>query len=206
MIKELNWRYAAKKLNGDELPKEKLDKILEATRLSASSYGLQPFTIIVVKDHELKLRLKAAAYNQEQISTASEVLVFCVPTSITEADIQEYIDLVASKRGMDVENLAGFKQMMVSTVLQLSAEDQQQWAAKQAYISLGTALVAAAMEEVDSCPMEGFDAAQFGAILELDKHNLKAVVIMPLGYRSPDDATANYKKVRKATDVLYVRK
>jgi len=206
MIEDLQWRYATKKMNAEELPKEKLDIILEATRLSASSYGLQPFTILVVKDHELKLKLKAAAYSQDQLDTCSEVLVFCVPTSITESMIDDYVQLVADTRGMTVEDLAGLKQMMVGTILKLSAEEQQQWSAKQAYISLGTALVAAAIEKVDACPMEGFDAVQFGEILELEKHNLKAVVIMPVGYRSPDDATANYKKVRKAKDVLFLHK
>lgn len=206
MIQDLQWRYATKKMNGEQIPNEKLDKILEATRLSASSYGLQPFTIVVVQDKELKLRLQAAAYNQEQVGTASEVLVFCIPTSITSADVDQYIALVASERGLTVEDLAGFKQMIASTVLELTAEQQQQWSAKQAYISLGTALATAAQERIDSCPMEGFDTAQFDEILELEKQGLKSLVIMPLGYRSSDDATANYKKVRKATDVLYIRK
>lgn len=206
MIQDLQWRYATKKMNEEQVPSDKLNNILEAIRLTATSYGLQPFTVLVVKDNELKLRLKAAAYGQEQIATASEVLVFCVPTSITEATIDEYINLTATTRGMDVEMLAGFKQMMVGTVLPLSADQQQQWATKQAYIALGTGLAAAAQEKVDSCPMEGFDAAQFGEILELDKHDLKAVVIMPVGYRSTDDATANYKKVRKSTETLFVQK
>ena len=206
MIQDLQWRYATKKMNGEQIPTDKLDKILEATRLSASSYGLQPFTIIVVSDKELKLRLKAAAYNQEQVGTASEVLVFCIPTSITLADVDQYIALTVSERGLTVEDLAGLKQMIVSTILELTAEQQQEWSAKQAYISLGTAMATAAQERIDACPMEGFDAAQFGEILELEKHGLKAVVILPLGYRSPDDASAQDKKVRKATDVLYMRK
>ena len=206
MIQDLQWRYATKKMNGEQIPTDKLDKILEATRLSASSYGLQPFTIIVVSDKELKLRLKAAAYNQEQVGTASEVLVFCIPTSITLADVDQYIALTVSERGLTVEDLAGLKQMIVSTILELTAEQQQEWAAKQAYISLGTAMATAAQERIDACPMEGFDAAQFGEILELEKYGLKAVVILPLGYRSPDDESAHFKKVRKATDVLYIRK
>lgn len=206
MIQDLQWRYATKKMNGEEIPTDKLNKILEATRLSASSYGLQPFTIVVVKDNDLKLKLQAAAYNQEQIGTASEVLVFCIPTSITQADVDQYIALLASERGITVEDVAGFKQMIEGTVLKLTAEQQQQWSAKQAYISLGTALATAAQERIDSCPMEGFDAVQFGEILGLESQGLKAIVILPLGYRSPDDASAHYKKVRKATDVLYIRK
>ena len=206
MIQDLQWRYATKKMNEEQVPKEKLDNILEAIRLSATSYGLQPFKVLVVKDNELKLKLKAASYGQEQVSTASEVLVFCIPTAITQAAIDEYINLTATTRGMDVELLAGFKSTMEGAILSLTAEQQQQWAAKQAYIALGTGLAAAAQEKVDACPMEGFDAAQFGEILELDKLNLKAVVIMPVGFRSADDETANYKKVRKSTETLFVRK
>ncbi len=203
LIQDLNWRYATKNMNGETVSSEKLDAILAATNLAATSYGLQPFTVLVVSNEETKAKLQAAAYGQPQVGNSSSVLVFTVPLKITAADIEAFINLVATTRNMPVEALDGYKGMILSTVGALPAEQQQIWSAKQAYIALGTALAAAAEQKVDACPMEGFDAAQFDEILGLTEKGLKSVVIMPVGYRAADDATAEYIKVRKPESELF---
>ena len=203
LIQDLNWRYATKNMSGETVSAEKLHTILAATNLAASSYGLQPFTIIVVSNEETKLKLQAAAYGQPQVGSSSAVLVFTVPLKITTADIEGFIQLVATTRSIPVETLDGYKEMILSTVGALPAEQQQIWSAKQAYIGLGTALAAAAEQKVDACPMEGFDATQFDEILGLREKGLKSVVIMPLGYRSTSDATAQHIKVRKPESELF---
>lgn len=203
LIQDLNWRYATKNMNGETVSDEKLTAILKATNLAATSYGLQPFTILVVSNKEIKLKLQEAAYGQAQVGSSSAVLVFAVPLKITTADIEGFINLVATTRSMPVEALDGYKGMILGTVGALPAEQQQIWSAKQAYIALGTALAAAAEQKVDACPMEGFDAAQFDEILGLTEKGLKSVVIMPVGYRSADDATAKYIKVRKPESELF---
>ena len=203
LIQDLNWRYATKNMNGETVSDEKLTAILKATNLAATSYGLQPFTILVVSNKEIKLKLQEAAYGQAQVGSSSAVLVFAVPLKITTADIEGFINLVATTRTMPVEALDGYKGMILGTVGALPAEQQQIWSAKQAYIALGTALAAAAEQKVDACPMEGFDASQFDEILGLTEKGLKSVVIMPVGYRSADDATAKYIKVRKLESELF---
>lgn len=203
LIQDLNWRYATKNMNGETVSDEKLTAILKATNLAATSYGLQPFTILVVSNKEIKLKLQEAAYGQAQVGSSSAVLVFAVPLKITTADIEGFINLVATTRSMPVEALDGYKGMILGTVGALPAEQQQIWSAKQAYIALGTALAAAAEQKVDACPMEGFDAAQFDEILGLTEKGLKSLVIMPVGYRSADDATAKYIKVRKLESELF---
>ena len=203
LIQDLNWRYATKNMNGETVSDEKLTAILKATNLAATSYGLQPFTILVVSNKEIKLKLQEAAYGQAQVGSSSAVLVFAVPLKITTADIEGFINLVATTRSMPVEALDGYKGMILGTVGALPAEQQQIWSARQAYIALGTALAAAAEQKVDACPMEGFDAAQFDEILGLTEKGLKSVVIMPVGYRSADDATAKYIKVRKLESELF---
>lgn len=203
LIQDLNWRYAAKKLNGQTVSAQQLDAILQATNLSATSYGLQPFTIIVVSNEEVKQKLQAAAYGQAQIGTASHVFVFTIPEKLTEADVQAYIDNIADTRKIPAEALNGFKEMMLGTVKGLTDEQLQTWSAKQAYIALGTALAAAAEQKVDSCPMEGFDHAQYDEILGLKAKGLKSVVMMPIGFRADDDAAAHYIKVRKAESELF---
>ena len=203
LIQDLNWRYATKNMNGETVSDEKLTAILTATNLTATSYGLQPFTILVVDNKEIKSKLQEAAYGQTQVGSSSAVLVFAVPLKITTADIEGFINLVATTRSMPVEALDGYKGMILNTIGALPAEQQQVWSAKQAYIALGTALAAAAEQKVDACPMEGFDAVKFDEILGLTEKGLKSVVIMPIGYRSADDTTANYLKVRKPESELF---
>ena len=203
LIQDLNWRYATKNMNGETVSDEKLTAILKATNLAATSYGLQPFTILVVSNKEIKLKLQEAAYGQAQVGSSSAVLVFAVPLKITTADIEGFINLVATTRSMPVEALDGYKGMILGTVGALPAEQQQIWSAKQAYIALGTALAAAAEQKVDACPMEGFDAVKFDEILGLTEKGLKSLVIMPVGYRSADDVTAKYIKVRKPESELF---
>ncbi len=203
IINNLTWRYATKKMNGEKLSQEKLDAILDATNLSASSYGLQPYTVLVVSNEEIKQQLQAAAYGQVQVGTSSQILVFCVPQKLTEADVKHFISNVSATRNIPVDALAGYEGMMLGTVKSLTEEQHQEWAAKQAYIALGTALVAAAEQEVDACPMEGFDRGKFDEILNLSEKGLKSVVILPLGYRAEDDVTSHYKKVRKPKNELF---
>lgn len=198
IINDLNWRYATKAMNGEVISEEKLNTILDAINLTASSYGLQPYTVMVVSNDDIKKQLQVAAYGQVQVGCSSHILVFCVPSKLTAADAKIFIENVAATRGIPLEALAGYQGMIAGTINGMNETQQQNWAAKQAYIALGTALIAAAELKVDACPMEGFDTAKFDDILGLEAKGLKSVVIMPIGFRSADDATANYKKVRKA--------
>ena len=200
---DLRWRYATKNMTGESISADQLEFILSAANLSATSYGLQPFTIVAVSNKEVKMKLQAAAYGQAQVGSSSHVLVFAVPTKITPEDIQAYINNIGVTRNIPAEALEGLKNMMTGTIGNLPAEQQQIWAAKQAYISLGTALAAAANQRIDACPMEGFDATQFDEILGLTEQGLRSVVIMPIGFRSPDDASANYIKVRKPESEIF---
>jgi nitroreductase / dihydropteridine reductase len=203
LIQDLNWRYATKAMNGETVSAEKLNAILDAINLSASSYGLQPYTILVVGNDATKQALQAAAYGQPQVGSSSHVLVFCVPTKLSAEDAKTFIANVAATRGIPLEALAGYEGMIAGTINGMNDAQQQTWAAKQAYLALGTALIAAAEKHVDACPMEGFDTAKFDEILGLVAKGLKSVVILPIGYRSADDTTANYKKVRKAKADLF---
>ncbi len=204
LIKDLNWRYATKNMTGKMVSEEKLNIILEDINLTATSYGLQPFTVIVVGNADIKAQLQAAAYGQAQFGSSSHVLVFAVLLKITTADIQTYIDNVAAMQHLPVNVLEDFKTMMLNTVGVLPAEQQQIWATKQAYIALGTALAAAAEQKVDACPMEGFDAAVFDKILGLTEKGLKSVVILPIGFRADSDETTHFPKVRKLHEEMFL--
>lgn len=204
LIEALNWRYATKRMSGKKVEKAKLDNILEATRLSASSMGLQPYNVIVVENQELKEKIKPIAFNQPQITEASHLLIFAAWDHITAERIDEFVQEVADQRGVPLESLSAYqnyKQMILSR----PDADNHQWAARQAYIAFGTAIAAAAEEKVDATPMEGFNAEALDELLGLKERGLRSYTILTLGYRDEEqDWLLGQKKVRRAKEKLFV--
>ena len=205
LIESLQWRYATKKMNGDKIPQDKLERILEATRLAPSSYGLTPYNVIVVEDQELKERLVGACYGQTQLKDSSAVLVFAVWETIDENEVEYYIKTMALERNIPIEALNDFKGMMLGTLSNMTEEQKQTWAQKQTYIGLGFSLVASAVEGVDSTPMEGFLPNKVDEVLGLRELGLKSTLVLTLGYRDTEgDSLSTMKKVRR--DNLFIRK
>lgn len=205
LIEDLNWRYAAKRMNGESIPQEKLSTILEAIKLSPSSAGLQPYKVVVIGDKEIKDRIFKEAAPQPQIPESSHVLVFAAWEKITANHISEYMQLIAKTRDISVESLTKFQESITGGILSRTEEVNFDWAARQAYIALGHALVAAATEHIDATPMEGFNNAKLDEILGLKAKGLKSVVIMTLGYRDQEnDALAKAKKVRRPSEELFI--
>ncbi|HPW83867.1 MAG TPA: NAD(P)H-dependent oxidoreductase [Rhodoferax sp.] len=202
LIQKLQWRYAAKKMNpAKSVPQEKLDRILESIRLTATSSGLQPYEVFVVTNKEVREKIKPIAWNQEQITDGSHLLVFAAWDNYTADRINMMFDLVNEQRGFKNEGWENYRQMLLSMYPQRDAEVNYQHAARQAYIGLGTALIAAAEEQVDATPMEGFDPKALDEILGLKALGLRSVVILPLGYRAEDgDWLVSLKKVRRARE------
>jgi len=202
LIDKLKWRYATKKMNPAlPVPQEKVDRILEAVRLTATSSGLQPYEVIVVNDPALRARIREHAWNQAQVTEASHLLVFAAWDNYTAERINRMFDLVNEQRGIRNEGWEAYRQKLLSSYPQRSAEENYQHAARQAYIGLGTALIAAAEEQVDATPMEGFDPTQVDEILGLKARGLRSVLLLPLGYRQADgDWLVNLKKVRREKD------
>lgn len=202
LIEKLNWRYAAKKLDPNlPVPAEKVERILEAIRLTATSSGLQPYDVLVVTNKELREKIRTVAWNQGQVTDGSHLLVFAAWDDYTADRINHMFDLVNEVRGFKNEGWENYRQMLLSTYPQRGAEVNFQHAARQAYIALGTALVAAAEEGVDSTPMEGFDPNAVDEILGLRAKGLRSVLLLPLGYRQEEgDWLVKLQKVRRARD------
>lgn len=201
----LHWRYATKRMNGTKIPKEKLDTILDAISLAPTSFGLQPYSIIVIENKELLEKIKPIAMNQPQITEASAVLVFAVWDTLTIEKIEDYIALIADERNVTIESLKNMQDVIASQ-LKNSDSDNFVWNSKQAYIALGFALFAAAELEIDSTPMEGFDKNLLDELLNLKEKGLRSSVIMTLGYRdAKNDYLANLKKVRRGKEELFIK-
>lgn len=195
----LEWRYATKKFDaGKTVPADKLDRIIEAVRLAPTTSGLQPFELIVVSNPEIRAKIRAVSWNQAQITDCSHLLVFAAWDDITPERVHMMFDLTNEIRGFKNEGWENYRLQLLDRVAGQGRETNYQVAARQAYIGLGTAIVAAAFEGVDATPMEGFDPAAVDDILDLPARHLRSVVIMPLGYRAAEgDWLVNLKKVRR---------
>ena len=203
-LESLNWRYATKKFDPEaRLPEHVLEGLLEAVRLSASSYGLQPYQIQVVTDREVRQNLRAAGWDQSQITDASHLLVFTHQTDFGPELVDSYIDRVSETRGVAGESLNGYADFMKSKLMGLPQRQKAGWTARQAYIAMGNLLSAAAAARVDACPMEGFETEKVNEILDLGTRNLSACAMVALGYRSDADATQYKQKVRRTHQELF---
>jgi len=198
LLEDLQWRYATKKMNGQKVPQEKLDYILEAARLSPSSSGLQPYKILVISNPDLLEKIKPIAYNQSQITDASHLLVFAAWDGYSLEKIEKVFLETTTQRGLPNNTMDDYKAVLWGSYQHKGQEWHATHAAKQAYISFGIAIAAAAEQKVDSTPMEGFDAVALDALLGLEEQGLKSVVLLPLGYREEsNDWLVNLKKVRQ---------
>jgi nitroreductase/dihydropteridine reductase len=204
LIEKLNWRYATKKMNpAKAVPQDKLDRILEAARLAPTSSGLQPYEIYVVSNPEVRARILPIAWNQSPITDGSHLLVFAAWDNYTTERINWMFDHTNEVRGFRNEGWENYRQMLLKNYPARDPEINFQHAARQAYIGLSAAMIAAAEEAVDSCPMEGFDGAALDEILGLRAQGLRSVVILPLGYRQEEgDWLVKLPKVRRPQELF----
>jgi nitroreductase len=207
LLDSLKWRYAVKRMNGNKIPEATMNTILEATKLAPSSFGLTPYNIIVIEDEETRKKLQPHFYNQPQVGESSALVIFATWNNITEKEVAEYMQEIAEERGVPVESLNDFASYINGSIKNLTAEQLQIWAAKQTYIALGFTMVAAATEEIDATPMEGFKPDAVDEALGLKELGLHSAVAVTLGYRdAANDYLSGAKKVRRASEKLIIRK
>lgn len=198
VINKLKWRYATKSFDYSKIvEEEKLQLLKEAFNLTATSYGLQPIKLVVLKDKKIQTELIQHTMNQKQIAEASHVLVFCIETVIDEEFVLEYFNRVNAIRNTPKTVLKPFQDFLIADFEKKSQVLIEEWATNQAYLALGNLLTICAIEGIDSCPMEGFSPEKYDEILGLKKLGLKSVLLLPIGYRAENDMFADFKKVRK---------
>lgn len=201
IIKALKWRYATKRFDPKrKVSSEKISIIKEAFNLSPSSYGLQPIRLVIVENQELKYQLMQYGMGQKQIATASHVLVLCVETVIDEQYVRDHFEREKNIRDTPDEILAPYRTYLIRHFEEKDTDFTKQWALNQAYLALGTLLTVCALEEIDACPIEGFEPQKYDEILQLKEKNLQSVLVLPIGYRAEDDIFSDFKKVRKPLD------
>lgn len=204
LIEDLKWRYATKKYDtSKKVSEQNMGQIKEAIQLTATSYGLQLFKVLDIKDKSLRDKLKPASWGQSQITDASHLLVFCGYADVKDEHIDEYMSLKADMQNLELEKLQGYSDFIKDKMKEFPVEFKQVWTAKQTYIALGNAMSACAELKIDSTPIEGFEADAYNKILGLSEKGLKADVLLAIGYRSDEDVTQHGAKVRKPIDRLF---
>ena len=205
-IKHQNWRYATKKFDATKkISDHDLEILKEAIRLSSSSYGLQPYKVIIVENPDLRAKIQPVAWGQSQIVDASHLFIFANITNLGETEIDNYIANIAETRGIPAENISGYGDFMKSKIVSLPDDTKNNWTAKQTYLALGNLLNAAAELQIDATPMEGFEPEKVNEILGLNKLGLNASLIATVGYRHEEDATQHNVKVRKSKQELFIK-
>lgn len=206
LMNALEWRYAVRKFSDEVLSEMEVTALLDVTRLSASSYGLQPYRLLVVESPDIRRELVAHSYGQQKVAECSHLVVFAVQTDIGDRLVGEYVSKLAEVRGVSPESLRAMAGHIKEALAAKSPEENLQWAHQQAHIALGNLLTCAAMMGIDTCPMGGFDAAGYDRVLGLAKESLTASVICPIGRRDAADAAASAPKVRRAyEEIVMVR-
>ena len=204
-IDNLKWRYAVKKFDHHKILSDNQINILkQAFNLTASSYGLQPIKLVVVKNKDIQKELVLHSWNQQQVSQASHLLVICVDTKLDETDVEKYFERVKEIRNTPDEIINSFKEYLKTTISGKTTEDLLSWGKNQAYLALGNLLTVCANEKIDSCPMEGFIPEKYDEVLGLKEKNLSSVLVLPVGYRAEDDIMTHQKKVRKNIDEIVI--
>lgn len=204
-IDALKWRYATKKFDaGKVLPSEKLEVLKDAFNLTATSYGLQPIKMVIIHDKELQRKLVKHSFNQQQVATASHVLVICIEKQVDKSFIEEYFNRVHSIRSTPQDVLEPFQNFLIGDFEKKHVDEIAQWATNQAYLALGTLLTVCATEGIDSCPMEGFEPSSYDEVLGLEELNLESVLVLPVGYRAADDMFSEFKKVRRPLEDVII--
>jgi nitroreductase len=202
-LEALSRRYSVKKFNHEIIPQDTLHNILESGKLSASSLGLQPYKVLVVESEEMKQKLIPAFYNPSQISTCSHLIVIISKKTIEESYIHGYFNHISEVRETPVEKLDLFRKSINQHITQKTKDEIFNWAEKQSYIVLANLMYAAAIENIDSCPMEGFRQDLIEEILNINPETEKVTVTLALGYRSEEDHFQHMKKVRKPNEKLF---
>ncbi|RAJ17161.1 NAD(P)H-dependent oxidoreductase [Olleya aquimaris] len=198
ILKQLNWRYATKSFDANKIISDKDINILsEAFNLTATSYGLQPLKLLIIKDKPLQSKLIPYSFHQKQVGEASHLLVFCIETEMDSEFVINYFDRVKDIRDTPEDILSPFKTFLIEDFKSKTQLEKENWATKQAYLAMGNLLTTCALLNIDACPMEGFIPEEYDRMLKLDSKHLKSVLVMPIGYRAEDDFMAELKKVRK---------
>ena len=205
VLEQLQWRYATKKFDTErKLAADQISTLKSAFDLTATSFGLQPLKLVIVADDKLKASLIQHSYNQQMVGDCSHLLVFCIEPGVDENYIRDHFNLIEEVRKTSRDILNPYQDYLIQHFKDKPSDEVDDWMTKQAYLAMGNLLTVCAMEEIDACPMEGFDPKQYDQLLGLKEKGLRSVLVMPVGYRDQDDFFSQLRKVRRGVDQVVI--
>lgn len=205
VLEQLQWRYATKKFDTErKLTADQINTLKSAFDLTATSFGLQPLKLVVIADDQIKSRLVEHSYNQQMVGDCSHLLVFCIEQGVDENYIKDHFDLIEEVRQTPRDILNPYQDYLIGHFRDKPVEEVDDWMTKQAYLAMGNMLTVCAMEQIDACPMEGFDPIKYDQLLDLNQKGLRSVLVMPVGYRHQDDLFSELRKVRRGVDQVVI--
>src|SRR5271156_5263578 len=205
LLAALNWRYATKFFDATKkIPADTWHTLEQVLVLTPTSYGLQPYRFLVIKNPATRAALLPHSWNQKQVVDASHFVVFTARTEMKEADVDRLIQRITDVRRLPANVLGAYRGMMVSDIVNgPRGKIAHEWAARQVYIALGNLMTCAAILGVDACPMEGLVPSEYDNVLNLNGSGYATVVACALGYRAAGDKYASLAKVRyEAKDLI----
>ena len=202
VIEALNWRYAVRKFSPEVIADGQLRELLAATCLSASSYGLQPYRLLVVESRAVRMQLLEHSFGQEKVADCSHLVVFAAQTNTGDNTVEQYLDKLSDVRNLSRSELRNMEAHFKEALAAKDTRQKNEWAHQQAYIALGNFLTCAALMRIDSCPMGGIDPEGYDRVLGLTERGLTTSVVCAIGRRHPDDANAELRKVRFGFDEM----
>jgi nitroreductase len=207
ILDKLNWRYATKEFDTSKVISDiKVDKLLKAANLTATSFGLQPAKVVLVENKELRENLVQYSWGQRQVADSSHLLVITISSDIGDKDVDAYVDRISEQRGVEKQTIEGMSKMVKGFLANMGPAEKKEWMANQAHIILGNLLTVCAVEDIDACPIAGFQPDKYDEILGLENDGQKSILVLPVGYRLNSDKYASLAKVRMHDSEFVIRK
>lgn len=201
LLQQLTWRYATKKFDPTKsIPEEAITALTSSLVLTPSSFGLQPWHFLIIRDPSIREELLPNSWGQAQVTECSHFVVLAAKSETTEADIDNFLDRTVAVRGGQIDQLNPYRDMMIGFTKNMDEAERLQWAKLQTYIALGQLMTCAAVLGIDACPMEGINPAEYDRILKLPEKGYTTSVACALGYRADDDKYSSAPKVRFEED------
>ena len=212
LIEALNNRYAVKKFekrNLSEAEKSELeDTVKSILQLTPTSFWLQAYKFINVKNTELREQLKKYSWDQSQITDSDILIVFAVPTNFDRKFIEKHTENLQKIRWITDEKKASVTDFIVSSTIEnwksIWLNNFEDWLTYQVYIALWNLMTWLAVLWIDACPIEWFSNEKYDELLNLKEKNLSSKVILAIWKRWAEDKYQNEKKVRFPKEELFI--
>ncbi len=198
IIEVLHFRHACKKFDTErEIDLPIFETILEGGRLSPSSFGMEPWKFIVIKNRHLREELRKVCWNQPQITESSELIAVIALTDVVQD--YNYYSKMFEKRGLPIDKTLAYIKRYESYLQSLPSIEE--WVKRQCYIAATEMMITAASIGIDSCPIEGFEPEEVNRLLKLPKEH-KTALLMPLGYRAAEAPEKNRRHITEIVETI----